>query len=118
MQLVIYYCYLLSKLNFIELYKLRKVTNMEEIKRNIDVYKTMELADSPPEGKDEFYLWYMKKMSVLNVAEQDIGISINQERARLKKELLKLNAIEHDMVYAASQHPMYTKLYELKRERN
>lgn len=87
------------------------------IKDSVQEYKAMMPKSVPPTEKKQVLEWYKSEMSKLQSKERDIRNAIAQERTRLKGELLALNAMEHDLLYTASQHPMYKVLGDIKKER-
>lgn len=92
-------------------------TTMAGIDQSVAQYKSMDLMTDPPAGKDGFLDWARQEMSAVHTKERELKNAIAQERARLKQDLLRLNAVEHDLLYTADQHPVHVKIAVLKKER-
>lgn len=92
-----------------------KISELELIEADLTLYKNMKVSTEPPVDKEEFNKWSKRESSRLSIKESELKHAIAEKRARLKAELLRLNALEHDLLYTSSQHPMHNYIADHKK---
>lgn len=93
------------------------MSNIDEIAQSVAEYKSITVSTVPPPEKDKFLEWSRTEMLTLTNKEKEIRDHIAHVRTHLKAELLRLNAIEHDLLYTASEHPVYVAIAAMKKEK-
>lgn len=100
------------------------ISFIDMIGLDIAAYKMMKISTEPPQrskNKDEdrtaILTWARDETEKITTKERDLRKSIATERDRLKAEVLRLNAMEHDILYTSSEHSAYRRIAAVKKER-